>query len=58
MYSSIYYSPITFMVAFCGSGSIRLPSRQKTFVPLRFAAAVTVAVDVMEVPDITSVTAN
>jgi len=45
------------MVVLCGSGSTRLPSRQKTFVPLRFAVALKVAVDVMEVPGITSVTA-
>ena len=40
------------------SGSIPIPSRHTTRVPLRCMVTVTVAVDLMDVPVITSVTAN
>ena len=53
----IYCSPLRIMVA-SWFGSIRLPSRHKTRVPLRFAVALNVAVDVMDVPGTTSVTLN
>ena len=59
-YHNINYtacSPLRFMVVFW-FGSTRLPSSHKTRVPLRFAATLTVAVDVMDVPVITSVTLN
>ena len=51
------YSPLRFMVLFLPA-SLRLPSLHTTSVPLRFVAAVTVAVDVMDVPVTTSVTVN
>ena len=40
------------------SARLRLPSRHTTRVPLRFLAAVNVAVDVMYLPITTSVTVN
>ena len=45
------------IVLFC-SGSIPIPSRHTTRVPLRSVVTVTVAVDVMDVPVLTSVTVN
>ena len=51
------YLPRMFMVSFF-SASIRLPSWHTTSVPLRSAVALTVVVDVMDVPVTTSVTVN
>ena len=50
-------SPLRFMVL-RWSGSVPTPSWHTTRVPLRSAVALTVAVDVMDVPGITSVTLN
>ena len=51
------HSPMMFMMLLW-SGSVPTPSRHTTRVPLRSAVAVTVAVDVMDVPITTSVTVN
>ena len=50
-------SPMMIMVLFW-SGSITFPSWHDTKVLLRFSAAVTVAVDIMDVPGIATVTIN
>ena len=50
-------SPLRFMVVFW-FGSTRLPSLHNTRVPLRSSVTFTVAVDVVDVPGTTSVTAN
>ena len=55
--SKYKYIPLSVMMLLW-SGSIPIPSRHKTSVPLRSEVAVTVAVDVMDVPGTTSVTAN
>ena len=56
-YKYIIPIPLRVMVLFL-SGSIPIPSWHKTRVPLKSEVAVSVAVDVMNVPVLTSVTAN
>ena len=58
-YTTVYRLclPIMLMVLLC-SGSIPIPSRHTTRVPLRCVVTVIVAVDLMDVPVITSVTVN
>ena len=56
-YKYIIPIPLRVMMLFW-SGSIPTPSRHTTIVPLRSEVAVTVAVDVMNVPVLTSVTLN
>ena len=51
------FSPMMFMMMLW-SGSVPTPSRHTTRVPLRSVVAATVAVDVMDVPVLTSVTLN
>ena len=56
-HNNCIYSPLRFMVL-VWAGSDPIPSWHMTKVPLRSAVAVTVAVDVMDVPVLTSVTLN
>ena len=56
-YTSSKCSP-KMLIELLWSGSIPIPSRHTTRIPLRCVVTVTVAVDVMDVPVITSVTVN